>query len=115
MYKYIMYAPAVVFALLAVIMPVGVLAQNTGTTGDMQYMQSQPGDTQTPGATQSENRGFDWRWVLPLVAIPLILPFLMKRDRRDEDRDEDTTGAFGQSPRAQATYHDVNRPRKVGK
>jgi hypothetical protein len=39
------------------------------------------------GGTADDNQGFDWRWLLPLLAIPVLFLLFRKNDDRDEGID----------------------------
>lgn len=96
------YSPVVgtILGLAVLVAPVAAQETNLNNPG-IQNNQSQPGTNNTNQT--EENQGFDWRWLLPLALIPIILPFLLKRDRREEDSARDT--------RSQVAYHDIERKR----
>jgi hypothetical protein len=79
----------------------GAYAQDTFNNGNGTTL-DQGGTTGTINdGTTAANTGPDWRWILPLVGIPLLF-FLMrdnKDDRRSESRDRGLAGAKGGSSR----------------
>lgn len=87
--------------------PAMVGAQNPEGMMMQDPIYNQPGITGTTGTATEDNRGFDWRWLLPLIAVPFILPFLLKRDN------DDTRSEYRRSGRTQTTYHDIDRKRRV--
>lgn len=48
------------------------------------YFESQQ-NTGVRGTTDTSGTTFDWRWVLPLLAIPLLLLLLNKRSNEDQE------------------------------
>lgn len=65
---------------------------------------------QTGGTTTNEDRGgFDWRWLLPLLAIPIILMFMNndKRDDRSEYRSRGYAGSKGGESRREREDEEV--------
>lgn len=99
-----LYSPVIgtMLGLAILATPVGAQSTDLNNPG-VQNNQSQPGTNTTTNQAE-ENQGFDWRWLLPLAAIPIILPFLLRRDRTDEDRVTNR--------RSQVAYHDVDKRRK---
>jgi hypothetical protein len=60
---------------------------------DGTYNQAPQGGTTSNGTggttnpQNNDNGGFDWRWLLPLIAIPLIYLMTRKRDNNEINRD----------------------------
>lgn len=75
-------------------------AQNTqdGTYNSAPPAGSNTTNGQTGGTTTSnDNNGFDWRWLLPLLAIPVLFLFLGDNKEKDNTRyyDQGVAGAKG--------------------
>lgn len=100
--KVSLYSPVVGTMIGLAILATPVAAQSTDLNNSgAQNSQSQPG---TNSISQTDdNQGFDWRWLLPLALIPIILPFLLRKDRTEDEQAIDT--------RSQVAYHDVDRKR----
>ena len=69
---------------------------------DGTYNQAPAGDNTSGQAGATDDRGgFDWRWLLPLLAVPLL--FMLKRDKKSDDRshyrDQGFAGTKGGSTR----------------
>jgi hypothetical protein len=50
-------------------------------------MNQAPGTGNTGGqtvGTTDDNQGFNWMWLLPLLAIPVVLYMVRKKDNREE-------------------------------
>lgn len=77
---------SMLLSLALLIVPAGfVNAQGTSQLNDAPASTNNTGQTGTTTNTNEDN-GFNWMWLLPFLAIPLL--FLMKRDNRDTDRSE---------------------------
>lgn len=69
-------------------------AQEAVNDGTFNSAPGTTNDTQT-GTTTEDTGGFDWRWLLPLLAIPVVLLFL-------NDKREDETTRYYDRPMAGA-------------
>lgn len=81
---------AIAVALMLVGRPALVSAQagvQDGTT--FQDPIEDNGRTTTGTTTDTRDATFDWRWLLPLLIVPVLL--LMRRDKRDTERDTERT------------------------
>lgn len=97
-------------------LPLAAGAQGTQDNSTLNN-QSQPGSTNntnggTAGRTQTNspdnNQGFDWRWLLPLLAIPVIYLLTRRTDDRDEYREQSryVAGAKGGKARRERDDED---------
>ena len=79
-----------------------------GITYAQNSMQFENGNGPGPGITQdSSDSRFDWRWLLPLAAVPLL--FLLFRNNEDTDdgyRERTTTTIAGRKGGRSDQYRD---------
>lgn len=95
MKAFLTIAALLVGVLFAFASPVAVSAQQTAPN-DTYNEAPAPGNTGGTGTTTNEDRGgFDWRWLLPLLAVPLL--FLFKKDNRNEERQSHRSQQFAGS------------------
>jgi hypothetical protein len=87
---------SILMAIVLFVAPSGVAAQAVGDPGagssvnEQQLDDTGAGTTLDDSATQGavdDRGGLDWRWLLPLLAIPLLF-FLWQGMRGDEERRE---------------------------
>lgn len=72
---------------------------------------TQPNNQEVPGATTNNGGGdgFNWWWLLPLIAIPFIIPFIMRNNDEDQRRDRSYSN---RDTRPQVSYHDIDKNRR---
>lgn len=83
--------------ILSILLAVAVVISSPSVSF-AQNVQPNPGINNSQGAVQDntdENTGFDWRWLIPLAAIPLLFLAFRGSDDREEYRETRYTGAKG--------------------
>lgn len=74
-------------ALMLIVISIFVIPITNAQTDPTIQDQSQTGTTNNPGTTTSDDDGFNWAWLLPLLlAIPVIYYLTRKTDDRNESR-----------------------------
>lgn len=94
MYKHVFAIIIMLFAFVGG--PILVSAQQSVQDSTYNQVPASGNSSQTNGTTEDRG-GIDWRWFLPLLAVPFF--FLLKRDNKEEDRsnyrDQRYAGAKG--------------------
>jgi hypothetical protein len=88
--------------------PMAVSAQGGETLNQAPQSTTGNGTTGTTGTTTQNNddSGFDARWLLPLLAIPILYLLTRKRDNREERRDTNQYAAGAKGGRSRRRNDD---------